>query len=118
MLFGIFKKMNPRNNVPTWNIYIHCIILGLISFFADLEQLSRVISLGNLLSYSVINGSCIALRHVKGDEERSDMDGFVWLFIFAAVVFGLGMGFHPPIYITIIGIFLLMIGFLRIFLAP
>lgn len=121
LFFSIFKTVNG-NGIAMWNVWIHCVFLAIVTFFADLEQLASVISLGNLLSYSLTNASCMGLRYCTpnpdGTESRSEMIWFVWLFYFSSILFAVSINFKFTIYVTMVGIFFLLIAFFRVFLAP
>jgi len=58
------------------------------------------------------------MRHIKKGKEHSEMEKYVWIFFFACIIFALSFDFNITVYTTMLGIFLLMIGFFRIFLEP
>ena len=60
LFFKVFSIINPRTKVPTKGSVYICIFVCLVCFFFNLEQMSKTISLSILLSYSVVNSSCIA----------------------------------------------------------
>jgi amino acid transporter len=63
----VFKTCDPSTGIPTRACYITMFVLGSISFFQDLEQLSMFISLCNLLVYSFVTYCFVLLRYQEPD---------------------------------------------------
>jgi len=65
-------------------------MLSFVVFFLDLEQITKLVSLTNLISYSIVNGAVISLRFrepSQADEvtlERSSNEKWVWSYMFLA----------------------------------
>ena len=60
------------------------------AFFLNLEQITKVISVGNLMNYSFVSACGIALRFRQRDTQttvRSDNEKFVWLFLASSLIF-------------------------------
>lgn len=77
--------------VPVKGAWYTCIFVSLVCFFLDLEQLSKIISLSNLISYSFVNAGVIALRfRPKQDEvievSRGRHEKYAWLFLVLAFI--------------------------------
>ena len=62
LFFKVFKEIDPKTKVPVKGAWITCIFVCIVCFFLNLEELSKIISLGNLLNYSFVNAGVIALR--------------------------------------------------------
>jgi amino acid transporter len=48
--------------VPVKGAWYTCFFVCLVCFFLDLEELAKIVALGNLLNYSFVNAGVIALR--------------------------------------------------------
>ena len=72
LFFKVFKEIDPVKGVPVKGSWYTCVFLCIICFFLDLDQLSKVISLGNLLSYSFVNACVLALRFRRGENDQGD----------------------------------------------
>ena len=84
--------------VPVKGAWISCFFVSFVCFFLDLEELSKIISLGNLLSYSVVNAGAIALRFREPETaslevSRSKPEIFAWLYILFAFLFSMSVGY-------------------------
>ena len=63
------------------------IVISVPAFFLDLEQIAKLISCGNLLTYSFVSACGIALRFRKRETqtiERSPNEAYVWAYLLAA----------------------------------
>ena len=62
LFFKVFSEIDPVTKVPKKGAWIMCVAVCIICFFLDLEAMTIIISLGNLLSYSLVNLAVIVLR--------------------------------------------------------
>ena len=65
------------------------VIISVPAFFLDLEQIAKLISCGNLLTYSFVSACGIALRFRKRETqtvERSPNEKYVWAYLVSAFV--------------------------------
>jgi len=85
LFFSIFATMDPIHNVPVYGSWIVGVLVCLIAFFLNLEQLSKIISCGNLLSYSVVSMSAISLRLRAEGCRWSPADKYIGLFYVSAL---------------------------------
>ena len=58
----IFAKVDPRTGVPVYGAWICMITMGIPAFMLDLEQITKVISCCNLMTYSFVAACGVALR--------------------------------------------------------
>ena len=63
LMFAICGRFSRRTNIPTCNVWINCFLLSVIAFVANLDLLSKVISLSNLMIYSLVNCVCMSMRY-------------------------------------------------------
>jgi amino acid transporter len=68
---AVFGKLDSKTRIPVDGARLVTIPIGLLAFMLDLEQISKIISMGNLLMYSFVSGSGIALR-LQGKENSAD----------------------------------------------
>lgn len=54
LFFNVFKEIDPVSKVPVKGAWYTCVFVCLVCFFLNLEELSKVISLGDLLNNSVV----------------------------------------------------------------
>jgi APA family basic amino acid/polyamine antiporter len=62
LFFSVFGELHPKYKVPVKGGWIICFFICLVSFFLDLEAITKIISVGNLMTYTVVNMAVIALR--------------------------------------------------------
>lgn len=92
LFFKVFKQMDPVTKIPVKGSWLTCIAVCAVCFFLNLEELSKIISLGNLLNFSFVNAGVIALRFrppqsANSPIETSSNERFAWLFTIVAFVF-------------------------------
>ena len=119
MFFSVFKEIDPIAKIPKKGAWYTCVFVCVVCFFLDLEKLSKIISLGNLLNYSFVNAGVIALRfrpkatvqqasnYGAADASDNSMDGgaggyvevhrgknekFAWVFLVIAFMFAMAYG--------------------------
>jgi len=82
----IFCKIDPVTRIPVAGAWLVTIPIGLLAFMLDLEQITKIISMGNLLMYSFVTGCGIALRFRKqtAPTVRTPEENWVWLFLVVA----------------------------------
>mmetsp|Transcript_21360 Transcript_21360/g.20509 ORF Transcript_21360/g.20509 Transcript_21360/m.20509 type:complete len:246 (-) Transcript_21360:436-1173(-) len=69
LMFPIFGELNPKTKVPAKGAWISCFFICLCSFFLNLETITRLIALGNLSNYCLVNMALISLRF-RGEENQ------------------------------------------------
>ena len=79
----VFCELNPVTRIPVKGSWLVTIPIGLLAFFLDLEQITKIISLGNLLTYSFVSGCGIALR-LRDVNSQSSNEMWVWNFTLAS----------------------------------
>jgi len=62
LFFKPFGRMHQKLKVPVVGQWWVCLFASLISFFLNLEQLTKLVSLGNLMTYAFVDAGVIALR--------------------------------------------------------
>lgn len=58
-----FAECSPTTGIPVKACFVICIVLSTLAFFRDFEELSLLISLGNLLVFSFVSCCGMALRY-------------------------------------------------------
>jgi len=71
--------------------------VSLACFFLNLEELSKIISLGNLLNFSFVNAGCIALRFREPQQhsflvKKSSKEIYAWIYTFLAFLSAMSIG--------------------------
>lgn len=70
----------------------------------DLEHIAKVVSLGNLISYSFVNAAVIALRYRQpprnGHYVKAANEKYAWLYLVSAFVFSLSFGYGIDMVLT------------------
>jgi amino acid transporter len=82
----IFCKLDPVTRIPVAGAWLVTIPIGLLAFMLDLEQITKIISMGCLLTYSFVIGCLIALRLRDKNKptERVRNENWVWAFLIVA----------------------------------
>ena len=62
LLPKIFAKVSPTTHVPVAGAWLCFLFLAIPTFMLDLEAITKVISCGNLLTYSFVTACGVALR--------------------------------------------------------
>mmetsp|Transcript_14611 Transcript_14611/g.14237 ORF Transcript_14611/g.14237 Transcript_14611/m.14237 type:complete len:471 (-) Transcript_14611:20-1432(-) len=97
IFFPIFKELDPVTKVPKKGAWIACFFISVVCYFLDLETITLVVSLGNLISYSFVNTAVIALRfrspfnfttHIK----PSPNEKYPWIYLVLAFLFAMSIG--------------------------
>ena len=60
----IFGEVDPVTRIPVKGSWIVYVIVAIPAFLMDLEAITKLISMGNLLMYSFVTGCGIALRFI------------------------------------------------------
>lgn len=100
LLPEFFKEVNPSTGMPLKNCFAVFIILSVLAFFQELEELFLLISLGTLLVFSFVASCGVALRYTPehASEVASDLEeniqarilqklnlGQTWVWIFTSL---------------------------------
>eukprot|EP00347_Sterkiella_histriomuscorum_P001735 403370887 len=93
LFFKLFSEMDPFTQVRKKGTIYICIFVSLICFFLNLEEISKVISLGNLLSYSIVNISAIVLRQrdPNNTQSRKENEVFSWAYLISTFMLSLSL---------------------------
>lgn len=67
----IFAKVNPRTNVPSWNIIICGVVVALLAGLIPLGELANATSIGCLFAFALVNVAVIVLRRKRPDLRRT-----------------------------------------------
>lgn len=89
MLPRIFAKVNPKTGVAVYSIWIVCGLISIPAFFLNLEQITKVISVGNLMNYSFVSACGVALRFRDRDTQttvRAPKEIYVWLYLASSFI--------------------------------
>jgi amino acid transporter len=68
----VFKEIDPKTKVCVKGAWLTCVFVCIISFFLNLEELTKIISLGILLNYSFVNAGVMALRFRSPNPEAKN----------------------------------------------
>ena len=63
LFFKVFNDLDPITKIPIKGAWISCFVICFLSFVLNLEELTFMISLENLLTFSFIDAGVIALRY-------------------------------------------------------
>jgi len=99
--------------VPKKGAWYTCAFVCIVGFFLNLDKLSKIISMGTLLSYSFVNAGVIALRFREERFQEEDSYGlkvavksknelYAWIFVALSFLFAMSIGHQwdtPLIYI-------------------
>lgn len=95
LLFQVFAEIDPVTKVPKKGAWIMCVVVCFICFFLDLEAMTTIISLGNLLSYSLVNLVVVVLRmrkpNVEGEPNYSSDEKYAWAYFVSAFAFTIAL---------------------------
>lgn len=84
LLPAIFARLNPSTGVPVVGSWICIFFMSIPAFMLDLEQITKVISCGNLLTYSFVTACGVALRFRERDTQatmRASGELWVWAYL-------------------------------------
>ena len=74
-----------------------------VSFFLDLEALTKLVAVGNLMTYAFVHSAVIALRfRPSGSTERLSSEKWAWGYFVIAFLFSLSIGYSWHIIFTIL----------------
>ena len=68
LFFERFKELSPITHVPVKGSWVSCIFVCLAAIFLNVEELTFVISIENLVTYSFVNAGLLALRFRENPE--------------------------------------------------
>ena len=66
-----------------------CAIASLLAFLLDLEQLTRIVSIGNLITYGFVTACGISLRFRQPETQssvRSPNEIYMWIYVVSAFI--------------------------------
>ena len=64
-----FGELDPETRIPVWGSWIVFILVAIPAFFMDMEAITKLISMGNLLMYNFVSGCGIVLRFRKRETQ-------------------------------------------------
>jgi basic amino acid/polyamine antiporter, APA family len=102
LFFERFKELDPVRRVPVRGAWISCLAVVLFSIFLDVEELTFILSIENLLTYSIVNAGLLALRFREDPEVRHPNEWWAWVYLGIAFVFSISWGYQWPWYIVAI----------------
>jgi amino acid transporter len=102
LFFERFKELDPRTQVPVRGSWISCAAVIVIATFLDVEELTFILSIENLLTYSFVNAGLLALRLRGPSKERNSNEWWAWGYMILAFVFSLSWGYQWPWPLTVI----------------
>jgi len=82
-------EINPVTRVPVAGAWYTFLFMAGPAFFLDLEQITKIISCGNLMTYSFVTGCGIALRFRERETQnnvRSSNEFWVWAYMFFSFI--------------------------------
>ena len=93
LFFERFKHLDEKTHVPTKGSWISCIFVCLVSVLLNVEELTFVISIENLFTYSFVNAGLLALRFRENPAERHPNEWHAWAYMILAFLFSLSWGY-------------------------
>ena len=73
-----------------------CIAVCILAVILDVEELTFIISIENLFTFSITNSGLMALRFREHPEKRHSNEKFAWYYMVLAFVFSLSWGYSWP----------------------
>jgi amino acid transporter len=86
-------ELSKLTHVPVKGGWVSCIGVCLLSVILDVEELTFIISVENLFTYSITNCGLIALRFREFPEKRHPNELYPWLFMILAFIFSISWGY-------------------------
>jgi len=93
LFFSWFSELSPKTHVPVKGGWVSCVVICILSVILDVEELTFVISIENLFTYSIVNAGLIALRFREQPEVRTKTEWYAWGYMVIAFVFSLSWGY-------------------------
>jgi APA family basic amino acid/polyamine antiporter len=93
LLFETFMELSKLTHVPVKGGWVSCIGVCLLSVILDVEELTFIISVENLFTYSITNCGLIALRFREFPEKRHPNEIYPWVFMILAFIFSISWGY-------------------------
>lgn len=100
----IFSELSPTTHVPVKGSWIVTLVIAIPAFCLDLEQITKVISCGNLMTYSFVSACGLALRFRERESQtilRADAEKYVWAFLVLSFLTALCLMKQVEMYFTI-----------------
>jgi APA family basic amino acid/polyamine antiporter len=96
LFFETFRHLSPKTHVPIKGAWVSCIAICLLSIFLDVEELTFIISIENLFTFSITNCGLIALRFRDDQSVRHPNEKWAWYFMMMAFAFSISWGYQGP----------------------
>ena len=100
LFFKTFQDLSPLTHVPIKGGWVSCIGVCLLSVILDVEELTFIISVENLFTFSITNCGLIALRFREYPEKRHPNEKYAWIFMIAAFGFSISWGYGWPLWLV------------------
>lgn len=94
LFFERFKELDPITHVPVRGSWISCLGVVLFSVFLNVEELTFVLSIENLFTYSFVNAGLLTLRFRENPEVRHPNEWWAWGYMVLAFFFSLSWGYQ------------------------
>lgn len=94
LFFERFKEIDPLTKVPIKGSWITSIIVIVLSVLLDIEELTFILSVENLLTYSFVSAGVLCLRFRETPAVRNKNEWWVWLYVGVAFLFSLSYGYQ------------------------
>jgi len=91
--------LSPLTHVPIKGGWVSCIGVCILSVILDVEELTFIISVENLFTFSITNCGLIALRFREHPEKRHPNEKYPWIFMIIAFLFSVSWGYSWPVWI-------------------
>jgi len=108
LLFKFFARVWPKTQIPLIGTIITGVFTALIAFFVTLDALADAISIGTLLSFSIVNSGVIVVRY-STDQQSKKIIAMIITYIVVAFFFAISFTYKLHISVTIISSIILAI---------
>lgn len=68
LLFRVLAYVHPRTQTPILSIFVFGVVAGIVALLVDLEVLVELLSIGTLLSFTIVAASVIVLHYQPVDK--------------------------------------------------
>ena len=96
LFFERFKELCPKKQVPVRGSWISCFAVCVIATFLDVEELTFILSIENLFTFSFVSAGLLAMRFREKPEQRHKNEWYAWGYMLLALVFSLSWGYSMP----------------------
>ena len=87
LLPELFNDSNPDTGIPVKNCYIVLAVLAYLAFFYELEALSLIVSLANLLVFSFVSACGVSFRYRLNANDSLIQGASLWVWIYLGCSF-------------------------------